>query len=44
MQEVSLQEGETCGAMYASKEDILRMRDAGELVPYTYLNELVAML
>lgn len=44
LQEVALQEGETCGAMYASKEDILRMQDAGELVPYTYLNELVAML
>lgn len=41
LEEVTLQEGETCGKMYASREEILRMHDAGILVPYRYLRQLM---
>ncbi len=44
LSEIVFQEGETCGAMYASKAEVLAMRDEGTLVPFRYLDELMAML
>lgn len=43
MEEVVLQEGETCGAMFADKEEILRLKKEGILVPFRYLDEFLAM-
>lgn len=44
LKDVVFQEGETCGAMYASKEEILRMRDEGKLVPLRYLDDLLKLV
>lgn len=44
LKDVIFQEGETCGAMFASKEEILRMRDEGKLVPFRYLEEFLALV
>lgn len=43
LSEVVLLEGETCDAMYASKDKIYEMKDEGLLVPlcYEYLDELL---
>lgn len=38
--DVILLEGETCGVMYASKDEILGLRSDGELVPFGYLDKL----
>lgn len=40
--DVKLLEGETCDAMYASAEQIRQMQHDGVLVPFTYLDELLA--
>lgn len=40
IQDVVFQPNETCGAMFASKEDILNMKENGILVPISYLSEL----
>lgn len=40
LKDVALLEGETCGKMYASREDIQRMREENTLVPYSYLDKL----
>jgi 8-oxo-dGTP diphosphatase len=37
--DVVFQENETCGAMYATKEQIYKMRDEAKLVPFSYLDE-----
>lgn len=42
--DVKLQEGETCDAMVATKEQILQMYKAGTLVPFAYLQELLAQI
>lgn len=39
--DVVFQEGETCGAMYASPEKIYEMLHAGVLVPCSYLDQLL---
>lgn len=44
LKNVVLQEGETCDAMYASREDLLNLREQGKLVPFRYLDKLLAML
>jgi len=41
LEQIVLQEGETCDATYATKEDILALNSKGMLVPYSYLNELL---
>lgn len=43
IEEVVLQEGETCGAMFATKEAILQLKKDGILVPFQYLEEFLAM-
>lgn len=40
LQDVVLQEGETCDKMYASVDKIRKMDANGEFVPYSYLHEL----
>ncbi len=40
LSDVILQEGETCGAMYASEEQIRQMDADGTLVPFRYLDVL----
>ena len=39
--DVVLQKGETCDARYASKEEILKMDESGDLVPYSYVKRLL---
>lgn len=39
IKDVVFQENETCGAMYATKEQILKMKDERKLVPFSYLDE-----
>ena len=39
--DVILQEGETCDKMYASAEKIRSLYDEGMLVPYSYLAQLL---
>jgi len=44
IEDIVLQDGETCDAMWANKEEILRMRADGRLLPpehYPYLEELL---
>lgn len=41
LDDVVLLEGETCDKMYASAEDILRLRQEGKLVPFSYLDRLL---
>lgn len=41
---VVLQEGETCGAKYVSADELLQMRERGELVPLPYLDQLLALI
>lgn len=41
LEDVVLQPGETSDKMYADKECILRMYQAGEFVPYSYLEEFL---
>lgn len=41
LQDVKLLEGETCDKMYASVEDIRRMRDAGMFVPLRHLEKIL---
>lgn len=41
---VVLQEGETCGAKYVSAEELLQMRERGELIPLPYLDEMLGMI
>ena len=42
LEDVVLQEGETCGACYAGREEILEMLREKSFVPYEYLDELFA--
>lgn len=44
LEDVIFQEGETCGAMFASKDEILHMRDEGKLVPFRYLDEFLSLV
>ena len=39
--DVTLLEGETCGVMYASVEELLQLRRDGLLVPFSYLDALL---
>ncbi|MEA4831168.1 MAG: NUDIX domain-containing protein [Oscillospiraceae bacterium] len=39
LSDIVFQPNETCGAIYATKEDILKMREDGTLVPFSYLDE-----
>ena len=41
LSEVVLLEGETCDKMYASTEDIQRLRQEGTMVPFSYLDRLL---
>ena len=41
LEDVILQEGETCDAMLATKEQILQMDREGTLVPFNYLQKLM---
>ena len=41
LEDVILQEGETCEAMVATKEQILQMDKEGTLVPFVYLQKLM---
>ena len=43
MDDVILQEGETCDKMYASVEKIKELNDNGMFVPYSYLQQLFDM-
>lgn len=40
IEDVVLQENETCDRMYASEKTICRLEDAGKFVPYSYLDIL----
>ena len=42
LSEVVLQPGETVDAMYATRDEIYRMYNSGELVPFDYLDRLFA--
>lgn len=42
--DIVYQEGETCGARLAGKEEILKLRDEGKLVYIAHLDELLAMM
>ena len=42
--DVQLQEGETCDKMTASVPDILRLRDEGILVPFSYLDSFLDII
>ena len=44
LSDVQLLEGETCDVMYASVEELLQLRSDGLLVPFSYLDELLAGL
>ena len=44
LSDVQLLEGETCDVMYASVEGLLQLRSDGLLVPFSYLDELLAGL
>ena len=44
LEDVVLQPGETCGRMYAAKDEILKMYRAGEFVPYDDLEQLLQRL
>lgn len=44
LKDVVFLEGETCGAMYASIEEIQKMTQEGIMVPYGYLEELLSKL
>jgi 8-oxo-dGTP pyrophosphatase MutT (NUDIX family) len=44
LSDVQLLEGETCDVMYASVEELLQLRADGVLVPFSYLDELLADL
>ena len=41
LSEVRYQEGETCGAMYAAKEEILQMLEDGRFVPVRHVKEFL---
>lgn len=43
LSEVILLEGETCDAMYATAEKIRQLKSEGVLVPFSYLEELLAI-
>ena len=43
LEDMVLQEGEAVGKMFASPQTILHMRETGELVPFTYLEELFSL-
>ena len=43
LSDVKLLEGETCDAMYASPNQIRQLKADGVLVPFTYLDELLAI-
>jgi len=43
LSDVKLLEGETCGVMYASAEQIRQLHAEGTLVPFSYLDELLAI-
>lgn len=40
LEDISLQEGETCGARLVSFEELLRMKSDGTPVPFVYLEEM----
>ena len=44
LSDVQLLEGETCDVIYASVEELLQLRSDGLLVPFSYLDELLAGL
>jgi len=44
LEDVVFLEGETCGAMYASVDEIRKMAKDGTMVPYGYLEELLSKL
>jgi len=44
LDDVILQEGETCDKMYASIDKIKELFDNGEFVPYSYLSQLLDIL
>ena len=44
LEEVVLQEGETCDKMYASAEKIKELSDRGMFVPYSYLQEILDLI
>ncbi|MDD4124748.1 MAG: NUDIX domain-containing protein [Eubacteriales bacterium] len=41
IEDVTLQEGETCDAIWASPETVKKMRDSGSLVPISYLDDFI---
>ena len=43
LDEVVLQEGETCDKMYANAEKIRELNNSGMFVPYSYLQQLLDM-
>jgi len=40
LEDIVFQEGETCGAMLATADEVISMREQGELIPFQYLEEL----
>lgn len=44
LDDVVLQEGETCDKMYASSDDIRALKENGQLVPYQYVDRLLEIL
>ena len=44
LDEIILQESETCGAMFADREKILQMNEDGIFVPYRYLKDAMEIL
>ena len=41
LEDVVLQEGETCDCMYAGAEQIIKMHDEGRFVPFQYIQEIL---
>ena len=41
LDDIVLQEGETCGARYADSDELRALSERGELVPYRYLDRLL---
>lgn len=44
LEDVVLQEGETCDRMYAGPEQIRQLQQAGQFVPYGYFEQLMEMI
>ena len=44
MNDIRLQEGETCEAKLVTRDELLRLREEGMFIPCSYMDELLALL